>query len=271
METTQVGSQSALVSGLTLARADRAAYAALAGYHYCNGSLPPVAGIWALYDRTSPLEKPVLAGVIVYSFAPKNCAARRAAVGTALDGKRQSERLAWLNRNVRRIARVITAPAYRGQGVATRLVRETLPLVGAPVVEAIASHHSGCSFFEKAGMCAAAVEWDATQCAALSALREAGLLNNSQPRDVATVTDIVARLPSDQQEALAKVLARYLSRFHRRRICRFATLAEKAAFTMRYLAEPKRYYYWIAPTGWAERLEVGNPAGGLAATGRECL
>lgn len=270
MSTIATGLSSELEGRLTLHRSDRAAYAMLAAHHYCNSPLPPIAGIWALYDQTSQLEKPVLAGVIVYSYVPKNCAARRAAVGTALDNKSQSERLAWLNRNVRRIARVITAPAYRGQGVATRLVRETLPLAGTPVVEAIASHHNGGSFFEKAGMRAAAIEWDATQCAALLALREAGLLNNGQPQDAAAVADRVAHLPSDQQNALAKALARYLGRFHQRKH-RLASLAEKAMFTMRYLAESKRYYYWMAPAGSAERLEGGNPADGLAATGRECL
>lgn len=43
----------------------------------------------------------------------------------------------WLNKNVRCLNRVMVRPEYRGQGIATRLVKQTLPLVGVPYVECL--------------------------------------------------------------------------------------------------------------------------------------
>lgn len=45
--------------------------------------------------------------------------------------------LQWLNDNVRCLNRVMVRPEHRGEGIATRLVRQTLPLVGVPYVECL--------------------------------------------------------------------------------------------------------------------------------------
>lgn len=271
MDTTQAVSQAELVSGLRLERADRRAYAALSAYHYCNGSLPPVCGIWALFE-TAPTRRqdtPV-AGVIVYGYAPNNCAARRAAVGDALDGKSQTERRAWLNRSARRIARVIVAPRYRRLGLATRLARETLPLVGTPLVEAVAAFDGGVSFFEKAGMRAVAVEWDDTQRQIMAMLEDAGLRLNADAQNAEAICQTLANLTADRAAALDKAIRRYLGRFSRRGQ-RLATLAERVGFTMRHLGRAKRYYYWLDPSRRELLSADDSPAGGLDATGRECL
>lgn len=56
-------------------------------------------------------------------------------------GLRKNIDLEWLNRNVRCLNRVMVRPEYRGQGIATRLVRQTLPLVGVPYVECLTWAH----------------------------------------------------------------------------------------------------------------------------------
>lgn len=43
----------------------------------------------------------------------------------------------WLNDNVRLLNRVMVRPQYRGQGIATQLVKQTLPLVGVTYVECL--------------------------------------------------------------------------------------------------------------------------------------
>ena len=43
----------------------------------------------------------------------------------------------WLNDNVRLLNRVMVRPQYRGQGIATQLVRQTLPLVGVTYIECL--------------------------------------------------------------------------------------------------------------------------------------
>ena len=69
-----------------------------------------------------------------------------------VDEKGLRERIDWLNANVRCISRVVVEPRYRGIGLGVRLVRETLPLAGVPVVEAIAAMGEVNPFFERAGM-----------------------------------------------------------------------------------------------------------------------
>lgn len=43
----------------------------------------------------------------------------------------------WLNDNVRLLNRVMVRPEYRGQGIATQLVNQTLPMVGVSYIECL--------------------------------------------------------------------------------------------------------------------------------------
>lgn len=45
--------------------------------------------------------------------------------------------LDWLNKNVRCLNRVMVHPEHRGKGIATQLVKQTLPLVGVPYIECL--------------------------------------------------------------------------------------------------------------------------------------
>jgi len=57
-----------------------------------------------------------------------------------------------VNDEVRRISRVVINPKYRGVGLAEKLVRDTLPLAGAKLVETVAAMAKYNPFFERAGM-----------------------------------------------------------------------------------------------------------------------
>ena len=93
-------------------------------------------------------------GVIVYSPPPTIAFGRRKFLRSLGVGVRRLSReyLRWLSRNVVRISRVVVHPKYRGIGLGVRLVRETMPLVGYPVVEMIAVMARYNPFAEKAGM-----------------------------------------------------------------------------------------------------------------------
>ena len=52
-------------------------------------------------------------------------------------GLRKNIDLKWLNQNFRCLNRVMVRPAYRGQGIATQLIRQTLPLVNVPYIECL--------------------------------------------------------------------------------------------------------------------------------------
>jgi len=45
--------------------------------------------------------------------------------------------VSWLNANIRCLNRVMVRPEYRGRGVATLLVKQTLPLIGVPYIECL--------------------------------------------------------------------------------------------------------------------------------------
>ena len=59
------------------------------------------------------------------------------------------------------IRRVIIEPRYRGLGLARRLVAETMPMTGSPMVEAVSVMGRVHPFFERAGMQAFAPTPDA--------------------------------------------------------------------------------------------------------------
>ncbi len=91
-------------------------------------------------------------GVIVYTMPAPGLELRNIATGNLFAGFDRSTQLALINKNFRCIARVIIEPRFRGLGLATRLVRETMPQVNVPIIEALAVMGQVNPFFEKAGM-----------------------------------------------------------------------------------------------------------------------
>jgi hypothetical protein len=129
-------------------------YGRLAHYHYRDGSLGPLAGIFALkpVSPLSGLSCRDTVGVIVYTMPAASLELRNAATGNFLTGLDRSTQLALINRNIRCISRVIIEPRFRGLGLAVRLVRETMPRMNVPIIEAMAVMGMVNPFFEKAGM-----------------------------------------------------------------------------------------------------------------------
>lgn len=108
-------------------------------YHY-KGFRPafPIKIFRAVYDD-------MVVGVIVYVLSYLCNKARKTVFGSHLKDMA-------LRKEILRIARVIVDPRFRGIGLGSRLVRETLPLTGAKIVETIAAMTVYNPFFEKAGM-----------------------------------------------------------------------------------------------------------------------
>jgi len=123
-------------------------YRRLAQYHYLSGNTGPTSAIFVL--RKAGGKTPV--GVIVYSNAPVVLELRNIATGCVFVGLDKSTQLELINANIRRISRVIIEPRFRGLGLASRLVCETMPKVNVPMVEALAVMGWFNPFFERAGM-----------------------------------------------------------------------------------------------------------------------
>ena len=115
-------------------------------------NLGPYAAIFALKGKFRTATKLETVGVIVYSMPTAGAQMRNVATGGIFAGLDKGTRLKLINKNIRTISRVIIEPRFRSLGLAVRLVRETMPLMNVPFVEALAVMGRANPFFEKAGL-----------------------------------------------------------------------------------------------------------------------
>ena len=137
---------------LKIVPAGREVYEALAHFHYRDRSLGPAVAIYAVIN---PLCRGDVVGVIVYSMPAPALELRNIATAGRFTGLRdRAMQLQMVNENIRCISRVIIEPRYRSLGLAGWLVRETMPKLDVPIIEAMAVMGRINPFFEKAGMTA---------------------------------------------------------------------------------------------------------------------
>ena len=119
----------------------------------CVDTVPAVAGpcwIMALLAADfSHLIEPEVA-FIGYTYAFRNNSVRLAALPelTKMNRRRQ---MSFLNRNIRCLTRVMVKPLYRGRGIASQIIAETLPLVSVPFIECLTFTAGIASILSKAG------------------------------------------------------------------------------------------------------------------------
>ena len=143
-------------------------YRSLSRFHYAPGDPATWVGIWrclyfdwdvgsarvrrtrggtALCPGVNDIVRVV--GVAVLSFPTIESSARRHAL--RLRGE-PGARIAFLNRNLRTISRVIVHPQFRGLGIASRLVRHVCRECMTRYVEAFARMGAVHPLFERGGM-----------------------------------------------------------------------------------------------------------------------
>jgi len=162
---------------LELVETNLSAWRALKAFHYRPGSPGAVSKVFALRLRKdiqrggallceaqksartkqAPLccavgWHPVYVGVIVYVMPTLNSRMRDRVTGGRYHTANNPAVIERLNRDFRRIARVVIHPAWRGIGLGRLLVRETLDKAGTSYVEASAAMGAVHPFFEQAGM-----------------------------------------------------------------------------------------------------------------------
>ncbi|MGD0551850.1 MAG: hypothetical protein ABSB25_04280 [Sedimentisphaerales bacterium] len=130
----------------------RADYESLSHYHYRESHPGPCVAIFALKGKFRTATKLETVGVIVYSMPTAGAQMRNVATGGIFAGLDKGTRLALINKNIRTISRVIIEPRFRSLGLAVRLVRETMPIMDVPFVEALAVMGRANPFLEKAGL-----------------------------------------------------------------------------------------------------------------------
>ncbi|MGB7582460.1 MAG: hypothetical protein WBL85_08450 [Sedimentisphaerales bacterium] len=137
---------------LEIVRGTRADYESLSHYHYREPNMGPYAAIFALKGKFRTATKLETVGVIVYSMPTAGAQMRNIATGGIFAGLDKGTRLKLINKNIRTISRVIIEPRFRSLGLAVRLVKETMPIMDVPFVEALAVMGRANPFFEKAGL-----------------------------------------------------------------------------------------------------------------------
>lgn len=229
-----------LVKYLKIGPAGREAYERLAGYHYRDGALGPVRFIYAMTDQ-HPARRGCTAGVIVYGCPAANLAIRNRVTGGRFAGADLKTGLALLNAQMLTIKRVIIEPRYRGLGLASQLVRETMPRTGATMIEAIATMGSVHPFLARAGMREYARGTDAKTERMRAALESAGI-GEDLWADAEDVHRRITQLDDARRAFVEGEMRRFVEKFATQRA--MGACAERTEFVLSKLGDGGRYYLW---------------------------
>jgi GNAT superfamily N-acetyltransferase len=231
---------------------DLADYTHLACYHYRRDQPVGVKAVFILRPKRaigSLGSKP--AGAIVYTMPVPCVELRNTATGNVFKGLDRQTQLALLNRNVRCISRVVIEPRFRGIGLATRLVRQTLPQMNVPIVEAVGVMPLVNPFLERAGMRAFAPRLRLEHVELVEALSIAGI-EEDELIDPSGVQKKLDALPESTTSFVEARIQRFLKSHGKRRT--MPPGIERTRFVLSKLTERPAYYIWFNPT-----LEVTLP------------
>ncbi len=242
---------------LEIQAGDMSDYERLALHHYREGRPAVVSAVFAVRPRGTLGclgRGPV--GVIVYAMPNPRLELRAIATNHCFAGFDRQTELALLNHNVRCIARVIVEPRFRGIGLASRLVRETMPLLNVPMIEALGIMPLVNPFLEKAGMKAFPPRVPVEHVALLEAFSVLGIEENGlvNPDAVQKRLDELAGPAADFLEARTQQFLKS----HGTRRTMPAGLA-RTRYLLGKLAHRPAYYIWFNP---ALAIDGGLSVGG---------
>ena len=219
-------------------------YEQLSHFHYHSGAVGPIRAVYKLIDTHGwrRLAAPVV-GVIVYGSPSANLAGRNAATGGLFSRLDRSAALSLLNERMVCIRRVIIDPRYRGLGLASRLVSETMPLTGAAMVEAVSVMGRAHPFFERAGMRPYLTQRDAKTERMAAALEAVGIGTHVW-HDSAAVHKAIDAMDSRSRQFIFRELDRFCQKFTNRR--QLPDSPQRTSFVLSKLDSPGVYYLWYA-------------------------
>lgn len=221
-------------------------YRQLAHYHYRDNRPGPVAAIYAVRSDPESAERSGTppAGVVVYSMPLPEVELRNVATCDFFSGLDKSTQLALINRHIRCITRLIIDPRYRGLGLASRLVRETMPRMNVPIIEAMAVMGLVNPFLERAGMKAYVAESPVRTVRLIEALSTVGL-EGKQLVDPQQIQRQLARLSASKARFVELEIRRFLQSYSR---CRdMPPGLERTKYVLSKLTTRPVYYIWFNP------------------------
>jgi GNAT superfamily N-acetyltransferase len=231
---------------LRIVSAGLEAYRSLAKFHYRDGRLGPFKAIYALEDF-HPLRRRLLdvIGVIVYTMPAPSLELRNTATNNyfcALGGR--AGQLQIINQNIRCISRVIIEPRYRGLGLASRLVSQTMPLLDVPIIEAMAVMGAVNPFFERAGMKAYTAKTPA-RCVQMSEALSLLGIEGQALLDADSVEKKLQKLSRRQAQFFERQAKLFLQCYGKRRL--MPPGVSRTRFVLSKLTARPVYYIWFNP------------------------
>jgi len=213
-------------------------YEQLADYHYRDSRLTAYSAIFALRFRDETT------GVIVYTMPSAGLELRNVATDNLFAGFDKRTQLSLINTNIRRISRVIIEPRFRSLGLASRLVRETMPQMNVPIVEAIAVMGLVNPFFEKAGMKAYKAKMPA-RCEQLAEALSMVGIEKDLLIDAQKVQQRLDQLQQLEAEFIELQIKSFLQSYGKRR--NMSAGVERTRFVLNKLTLRPVYYIWFNP------------------------
>ena len=213
-------------------------YKQLAHYHYRDSRLTAYAAVFAMRFGDETI------GVIVYTMPSPGLELRNIAMDNLFAGFDRPTQLALINKNIRRISRVIIEPRFRTLGLASRLVRETMPQINVPIIEAMAVMGKVNPFFEKAGMTAYTAKMPERCVQLLEALSMVGI-EKEELIDSQKVQRKLEQLQGQRAEFIELQIKCFLASYGKRR--NMAPGAERTRYILSKLTDRPVYYIWFNP------------------------
>jgi GNAT superfamily N-acetyltransferase len=230
---------------LEIVPGDMSDYKSLAVYHYRANRPAAVKAVYVLRPkRPGRLLGHRPAGVIVYTMPNPRVALRASATGGVFRGLDHQKELELLNRHVRCIARVVIEPRLRGIGLAVRLVRETMPLLDVPLIEALAVMPRVNPFLERAGLKCFEPQTRPEQVELLAALAAAGI-GERLLIDPASLQQRLDQLAPAVGAVVETRIRRFLKSHGRRRT--MPAGLERTRYLLSVLMHRPAYYIWRNP------------------------
>jgi hypothetical protein len=221
-------------------------YKRLAHFHYRDNRAAAFTNIFVIrpVGNLAARLRATTIGVICYRMPSPGVELRSIATDNLFAGLDNATRMAAINKNIRCISRVIIEPRFRGLSLAGRLVRETMPKINVPIIEAMAVMGLVNPFFEKAGMTPFAAKTPRRCVQLAEALSMVGIERRQliDPRKVQLKLDKLSR---NKAEFIEGQMVNFLHSYGERRNMKPGI--ERTRFVLSKLTERPVYYIWFNP------------------------
>jgi GNAT superfamily N-acetyltransferase len=220
-------------------------YESLARFHYRDSAVGPVSNIFVIADQHPQRKLSAgTVGVIVYCMPAPNNAARNIATDGFFTGLDRASSLQLLNNNLRTMSRLIIEPRYRGLGLASWLVAETMDEVGTPMIEAISVMGKTHPFLKQAGMTEYSPPADPKTEKMRAALEMIGI-DEACWTDSRQVHQQIETLNGPKREFIEQHVGAFLQKFQSQR--NMPHCFERTDFLLSKLCDAGNYYLWQNP------------------------